>query len=64
MTMTARIDEFIAAIKGLSDEDSGSSPLIGLALFMHRLWKLRPEGRVDLERGDGRADLPAVSMLD
>ena len=49
--MTKNVDEFIAAIKRLSDDelrDLATTP--EWALFMHRLYKLRPGDELTLER--------------
>ena len=49
--MTKNVDEFIAAIKRLTDEELrelATTP--EWALFMHRLYKLRPGDELTLER--------------
>jgi hypothetical protein len=49
--MTERVDELVAHLKRLTDEELrelATTP--EWAYFMHRLWKLRPEDELTVER--------------
>jgi hypothetical protein len=56
--MTERVEEFIAAIKRLSDEERRElAPTPESAYFMHHLYKLLPGDPLTLERAEMDAQI-------
>jgi hypothetical protein len=56
--MTKNVDEFIAAIKSLTDAELAElATTPEWALFMHRVYKLRPGDELTLERAEMDAQI-------